>query len=89
MNGKIAAVAAAGTSKSKTATSEPTTTIRLSVELHELLKCVADKENCTLIALTESVLKDFTQRYEAISGTKLIRKPAPQKGLRSMGLLAG
>jgi len=87
MNSKITAVADARASKSKTVTSEPTTTMRVSVEMHEKLKRVAEMEHVKLIALTEEVLKDVTQRYEAISGKKLTKQEAPKNGLAAMGLL--
>ncbi|MGH8159393.1 MAG: hypothetical protein ACREPQ_14830 [Rhodanobacter sp.] len=58
------------------------TTIRVSRVLHEKLKVVAAIEGNSLMELTESVLEDFVQRYESISG----RVIAPSHGLKSLGI---
>ncbi len=51
------------------------TTVRLSRDLQGKLKMIAALERVTLMDVTESALRDFSDRYEVMSGRDLSTQP--------------
>lgn len=51
------------------------TTVRLSRDLQGKLKMIAALERVTLMDVTESALREFSERYEVMSGHELNAHP--------------